>query len=332
MRIISGKYRGKRLFAPADDSVRPTTDRIKETVFNIIQWKVSGAKVLDLFCGSGALGIECISRGADEVIFVDKSRDSVELTKENLKGIDGNYRVVNNDFLNVLRAGTSKFDIIFIDPPYKSGLGEFAVQAVFECDRLSDGGTVVYEHSTELPYVSVDATLAVRTKKMGSVTVEFIKKKTVGMATGSFDPVTKGHEALIERALCDFDEVVATCLVNPDKKYMFTPEERVKLIEAAFSGNPRVSALYSEDTAADVAKRIGATALVRGVRNERDEAYEKEMADYNRERGVETVIYDLADFKELSSTAVREQLKNGDFHSLPAYAIIEAQDIMRNKK
>lgn len=73
MRIISGKYRGRKLISPSDDSVRPTTDRIKETVFNILQWEVPGARVLDLFCGSGALGIECLSRGAAEVVFVDKT-------------------------------------------------------------------------------------------------------------------------------------------------------------------------------------------------------------------------------------------------------------------
>ena len=102
MRVVAGRYRGKKLLSPADDSVRPTTDRIKETVFNILQWEVEGARVLDLFAGSGALGIECLSRGAEEVVFVDKSPSSVALIKENLKGIQGNFRVVTADFAGVL--------------------------------------------------------------------------------------------------------------------------------------------------------------------------------------------------------------------------------------
>lgn len=117
MRIISGKYRGRKLISPSDDSVRPTTDRIKETVFNILQWEVPGARVLDLFCGSGALGIECLSRGAAEVVFVDKNPASAALTKSNLKGIEGRFRVVTSDFMGVLRSGESKFDIVFVACP-----------------------------------------------------------------------------------------------------------------------------------------------------------------------------------------------------------------------
>lgn len=331
MRIISGKYRGRKLMPPADESVRPTTDRIKETIFNILQWDVEGARVLDLFCGSGALGIECISRGAAEVVFVDKSRDSVDLTKRNLQGIEGNYRVVNADFLGVLRSGDTRFDIIFVDAPYMSGLGEVAVDAVFDCDRLAEGGVVVYEHSTELPYVSQRNDVVARTKRMGTVTVDFVRAKRVALVTGSFDPVTKGHEEIIKAALADFDEVVVACLVNPEKNYMFTPEERLRLVKAALADEPRAKAIFSEGTAVDVAKSVGASVIVRGVRGEGDLDYENAMAEYNREKGVDTVFVTPDRYADLSSTAVREQLKNGDFHSLPAYAIIEAQEIMKNK-
>ena len=268
---------------PADESVRPTTDRIKETIFNILQWDVEGARVLDLFCGSGALGIECISRGAAEVVFVDKSRDSVDLTKRNLQGIEGNYRVVNADFLGVLRSGDTRFDIIFVDAPYMSGLGEVAVDAVFDCDRLAEGGVVVYEHSTELPYVPQRNDVVARTKRMGTVTVDFVRAKRVALVTGSFDPVTKGHEEVIKAALADFDEVVVACLVNPEKNYMFTPEERLRLVKAALADEPRAKAIFSEGTAVDVAKSVGASVIVRGVRGEGDLDYENAMAEYNRE-------------------------------------------------
>lgn len=331
MRIVAGRYRGRRLTPPSDDSVRPTTDRIKETVFNILQWDVEGARVLDLFAGSGALGIECLSRGAAEVVFADKSPASVALIRQNLKGIEGSYRVLTADFTGVLRSGEDKFDLIFIDPPYKSGLGELAVDAAFDLGRVAEGGTVVYEHSSELPFKCAREDVKVRTKVMGSVTVEFIRKKTTGLVTGTFDPVTKGHMEVIEEALRLFDEVVVAVLVNPEKQCMFTPEERLVLLNAALSGNTRVKTLYSEDYAVDVARRVGADKLVRGVRGEGDEAYENAMAEYNRAHGFDTVFVTPERYADVSSTRARELISKGDFRLLPENAIITAEEIIRRK-
>ena len=331
MRIVAGRYRGRKLTPPSDDSVRPTTDRIKETVFNILQWDVEGARVLDLFAGSGALGIECLSRGAAEVVFADKSPASIALIRQNLKGIEGSYRVLTADFTGVLRSGEDKFDLIFIDPPYKSGLGELAVDAAFDLGRVAEGGTVVYEHSSELPFKCAREDIKVRTKVMGSVTVEFIRKKTTGLVTGTFDPVTKGHMEVIEEALRLFDEVVVAVLVNPEKQCMFTPEERLALLNAALSGNTRVKTLYSEDYAVDVARRVGADKLVRGVRGEGDEAYENAMAEYNRAHGFDTVFVTPERYADVSSTRARELISKGDFRLLPENAIITAEEIIRRK-
>lgn len=331
MRIVAGRYRGRKLTPPSDDSVRPTTDRIKETVFNILQWDVEGARVLDLFAGSGALGIECLSRGAAEVVFADKNPASVALIRQNLKGIEGSYRVLTADFTGVLRSGEDKFDLIFIDPPYKSGLGELAVDAAFDLGRVAEGGTVVYEHSSELPFKCAREDVKVRTKVMGSVTVEFIRKKTTGLVTGTFDPVTKGHMEVIEEALRLFDEVVVAVLVNPEKQCMFTPEERLALLNAALSDNTRVKTLYSEDYAVDVARRVGADKLVRGVRGEGDEAYENAMAEYNRAHGFDTVFVTPERYADVSSTRARELISKGDFRLLPENAIITAEEIIRRK-
>lgn len=331
MRIVAGRYRGRKLTPPSDDSVRPTTDRIKETVFNILQWDVEGARVLDLFAGSGALGIECLSRGAAEVVFADKSPASVALIRQNLKGIEGSYRVLTADFTGVLRSGEDKFDLIFIDPPYKSGLGELAVDAAFDLGRVAEGGTVVYEHSSELPFKCAREDVKVRTKVMGSVTVEFMRKKTTGLVTGTFDPVTKGHMEVIEEALRLFDEVVVAVLVNPEKQCMFTPEERLALLNAALSDNTRVKTLYSEDYAVDVARRVGADKLVRGVRGEGDEAYENAMAEYNRAHGFDTVFVTPERYADVSSTRARELISKGDFRLLPENAIITAEEIIRRK-
>ncbi len=331
MRIVAGRYRGRRLTPPSDDSVRPTTDRIKETVFNILQWDVEGARVLDLFAGSGALGIECLSRGAAEVVFADKSPASIALIRQNLKGIEGSYRVLTADFTGVLRSADGRFDLIFIDPPYKSGLGELAVDAAFDLGRVAEGGTVVYEHSSELPFKCAREDVKVRTKVMGSVTVEFIRKKTTGLVTGTFDPVTKGHMEVIEEALRLFDEVVVAVLVNPEKQCMFTPEERLALLNAALSDNTRVKTLYSEDYAVDVARRVGADKLVRGVRGEGDEAYENAMAEYNRAHGFDTVFVTPERYADVSSTRARELISKGDFRLLPENAIITAEEIIRRK-
>lgn len=331
MRIVAGKYRGRKLTPPSDDSVRPTTDRIKETVFNILQWDVEGARVLDLFAGSGALGIECLSRGAAEVVFADKSPASVALIRQNLKGIEGSYRVLTADFMGVLRSADGRFDLIFIDPPYKSGLGELAVDAAFDLGRVAEGGTVVYEHSSELPFKCAREDVKVRTKVMGSVTVEFIRKKTTGLVTGTFDPVTKGHMEVIEEALRLFDEVVVAVLVNPEKQCMFTPEERLALLNAALSDNTRVKTLYSEDYAVDVARRVGADKLVRGVRGEGDEAYENAMAEYNRSHGFDTVFVTPERYADVSSTRARELISKGDFRLLPENAIITAEEFIRRK-
>ena len=189
----------------------------------------------------------------------------------------------------------------------------------------------MYEHSSELPFQCAREDVTVRTKVMGSVPVEFIRKKTTGLVTGTFDPVTKGHMEVIEEALRLFDEVVVAVLVNPEKKCMFHPEERLALLNAALSGNTRVKTLYSEDYAVDVARRVGADKLVRGVRGEGDEAYENAMAEYHRAHGFDTVFVTPERYADVSSTRARELISKGDFRLLPENAIITAEEIIRRK-
>ncbi len=331
MRIIAGKYKGRRLLSPKDDSVRPTTDRIKETVFNVLQFKVAGATCLDLFAGSGALGIECISRGAKEVVFGDKSPDSIALVKENLKGISGDYRVIGGDFLSVLRGLGGKFDLIFIDPPYKSNLGIIAVEYVVDNDMLSDDGVIYFEHGTEIRFVPPKG-YKTRTKKMGYTVGEFITKSTVAMMTGSFDPMTKGHEALLDKALSIYDEVVVACLVNEEKEYFFSPNERIDIVKATIADKKGARVVYSTDMAVDTAIREGATVFVRGVRNDTDRQYEQWMRDYNLTHGgVDTHVLQLDGYEELSSTRAKEELKKGDFRSIPSSAILTVQQILSKK-
>lgn len=116
MRVISGSARGRKLKSPENYDIRPTTDKVKESVFNIIQFDIEGRRVLDLFAGTGQLGIECLSRGAAEAVFVDGSRESVKIVKENLKSCGMSAPVFQEDALSFLRRA-GKFDLIFVDPP-----------------------------------------------------------------------------------------------------------------------------------------------------------------------------------------------------------------------
>ena len=148
MRVITGTARGRRLKELEGRETRPTTDKVKESLFSIIQFDLEGRRVLDLFAGTGQLGIEALSRGASEVVFVDQSRESVRIVKENLKACGMSAPVFQTNALDFLRScGT--FDLIFVDPPYDAGLYEPVLNAINSVDNLSDGGIIVCEARRE---------------------------------------------------------------------------------------------------------------------------------------------------------------------------------------
>ena len=150
MRVITGTARGRKLKTPENYDIRPTTDNVKESVFNIIQFDIEGRRVLDLFAGTGQLGIECLSRGAESAVFVDKDRAAIQIVKENLKlcGLKGT--VVQEDALSFLRH-CGRFDILFVDPPYDSNLYEPVLETVKLVDILSEGGIIMCESGREKP-------------------------------------------------------------------------------------------------------------------------------------------------------------------------------------
>lgn len=147
MRVISGKYRSLVLAEFKGEEIRPTADRVKESLFNILSSRVAGAVVLDLFCGSGSLGIECLSRGANKVVFNDISKDSLAVLKKNLAKLKGenNYGISAMDFKSFLGAAKEKYDLIFLDPPYRLEAGAEALELIAEKGLLSRGGTAVLE-------------------------------------------------------------------------------------------------------------------------------------------------------------------------------------------
>lgn len=145
MRIISGKYRGMNLAQFKGEEIRPTADRVKESLFNILSDRVAGARVLDLFCGSGNLGIESISRGAGFVHFNDISKDSIAVLNKNLSRLkDKNFAVTTQDY-SLCLSRVKGFDLIFIDPPYAREYGVEALKLIGAGKLLNEGGIAVYE-------------------------------------------------------------------------------------------------------------------------------------------------------------------------------------------
>ena len=149
MRIIAGKYRGKKLAPIQGDGIRPTPDRVKESLFQILSARIANARVLDLFAGSGALGIECLSRGAKEVVFNDGSREGLLLVQRNLKLVGENARVTNLDFRTSLKTQEKKFDLIFCDPPYKESYLKEILEVIAARALLHEDGLVIYESERE---------------------------------------------------------------------------------------------------------------------------------------------------------------------------------------
>ena len=161
MRVITGTARGRRLKEPVGFDIRPTTDQVKEAMFNIVQFDIEGRRVLDLFGGTGQLGIEAASRGAGSVTIVDQSRDAVKLIKDNVKTCGLDIQVVQGDSMSFLeRCGC--FDLVFIDPPYDSGLAEKALRRIKEIDILSEGGIIVCETRRETVLPQLEAPYANR--------------------------------------------------------------------------------------------------------------------------------------------------------------------------
>ncbi|MGA1824936.1 MAG: 16S rRNA (guanine(966)-N(2))-methyltransferase RsmD [bacterium] len=156
MRIIGGSAKGKRLKSPFGYSVRPTSDKVRESLFNILGGDVEDLCFLDLYAGSGAVGIEALSRGARKATFVDKKLSCIELIRTNLSNcnLEGNTEIIQYDVLGAVTSLANRqkrYDIIFIDPPYNSDLASQTLFSVYKNNILASGGRVVVEHSSKHP-------------------------------------------------------------------------------------------------------------------------------------------------------------------------------------
>ena len=177
MRVITGKARGRRLETLNGNDVRPTTDKVKEAVFSSIQFDIEGRRVLDLFAGSGQLGIEALSRGADSAVFVDLNPEAIAVINRNLKatGFEDQSKVIRADYFSFAASTAEKFNIAFLDPPYRAGLLEKALNTV--AGIMSDTGIIVCEHPTDIILPDSAGIFAkTRCAKYGKISVSIYKK------------------------------------------------------------------------------------------------------------------------------------------------------------
>lgn len=155
MRVITGSARGVRLKTPDGLDTRPTAERVKEAAFSMVQFEIEGRRVLDLFAGTGQLGIEALSRGAKSAVFVDQRKESAALVRENLKRarLTEYAQVVQGDGLSYLsRCAPRSFDLILLDPPYATDLLKNTLKCISEIDILSEGGIILCERPSDKPH------------------------------------------------------------------------------------------------------------------------------------------------------------------------------------
>ena len=178
MRIVSGKFKGRKLLENKYEHIRPTTDKVRQALFTKLQFFVGDKIVLDLFCGTGAMGIEALSRGAQEVDFVDKDFRSVQMTKTNLKNLGLNAKVSKCDSMLFLQQCDKKYDLIILDPPYKSGIYEKVLQKIFEKHILNEEGIIVCEHAKEdtFDYSNFED---FDEKRYGTIVLTYLSRKVI---------------------------------------------------------------------------------------------------------------------------------------------------------
>ncbi|MGB2631032.1 MAG: 16S rRNA (guanine(966)-N(2))-methyltransferase RsmD [Candidatus Omnitrophota bacterium] len=183
MRIIGGEFRGRKIKHPGSGAVRPTKDRIRESVFNVIMGHVPGTKVLDLFAGSGAYGLEALSRGAEKAVFIEKRKDSSNAIRENIEllGLQGRTKVITYDVFKVLeglKEDKERFDLVFADPPYSKDMAKKTLIKINHYDILIHSGLLIIEHNIQeqLPDLEGDVSILKR-KTYGNISISIYSKK-----------------------------------------------------------------------------------------------------------------------------------------------------------
>ena len=305
VRIIGGEWRGRRIRFPSAAELRPTPDRVRETLFNWLQGVIGAARCLDLFAGSGALGLEALSRGAAEVVFVEREPRVAAALKATLAALgSGRSAVVTGDAFRYLAGAPRPFDVVFLDPPFAQGrLPEL-------CTLLENGGMAraarvrlprgrrARWHSAAARSVAAGARDPRRrgARRVGAARGpggaagrrrqradgRDMNHKRSAVYPGTFDPVTNGHEDLVRRAASMFERVCVAIAANPNKTPMFPLTMRVDMAQARTRTTCRTSSVlgYSGLTV-DFAKQQ-ARVIVRGLRAVSDFEFEFQLANMSR--------------------------------------------------
>jgi len=336
MRIIAGEAKGRRIKAPRGRATRPMRDFVREAVFSMLGGAVARARVLDLFAGSGSLGLEALSRGAREAMFVDRGREAGRIIKENLEtlGMAEKGKVIRAEVLDYLRKARfpeNGFNLIFIDPPYRIDLGyrQEMLKRLAEGGFLAPSAVVIIEAPLRSsPPGSPEGVHFRERRKYGETAVDvYVREENtvrieegaasdmkVAICPGTFDPITCGHLDVINRACKYFDRFIVGVAANPFKQPLFTLEERTHMLEKATAELDNVEVTPFDTLLVDFARTVGATAIVKGLRAISDFEYEFQMAQINQamDEEVETFfVMANPEYTFISSSAVREVASYG---------------------
>ncbi|MFZ5854931.1 MAG: pantetheine-phosphate adenylyltransferase [Chloroflexota bacterium] len=353
-RVIAGRAAGRRLLAPGGGT-RPLADRVKEALFAILEPDLPGARVLDLFAGSGAGGIEALSRGAAAAIFVEREPRAARTIEENLRrcGLAGDSAIVRRSEVRAYLAGQAAqdgpFDLVLVDPPYAEP--ELLLEVL---GRLGDeragrlvrpNGRVVAKHFwRDRPPDSIGLLASDRTRRFGESALTFYRRRSpeapdrsepvrseqegrmsVAVYPGSFDPVTHGHLDVVRRAAGVFDQLIIAVLANPRKTPLLGVEERISVIRRsldamAIDPDRRIAVEAFDGLTVDFCRARGARFIVRGLRAISDFESELQLAHNNRKLApeVDTVFFMTAlEHSYVSSSLVKEiALFGGDVRGM----------------
>jgi 16S rRNA (guanine966-N2)-methyltransferase len=181
VRVISGEFKGRRIAGGKTTRVRPTSDRVKESIFNVLREEVTKKRILDLFAGAGTLGIEALSRGAESVTFVDASQHSINVLKKNLRNLnlENKAAILRLDGMKALSKLKGEFEMIFADPPYLKGFAQRIIDSIARSTRLKKKGILILEHHKKETFSLPQEKLSVlKQKKFGDTVVTFFLKET----------------------------------------------------------------------------------------------------------------------------------------------------------
>ena len=304
-RVIAGRAAGRRLTAPPGEGTRPLADRVKQTLFAILEPDLVGARVLDLFAGSGAAGIEALSRGAAGAVFVERDGRAAKTIAENLRvtGLAGPEAVVVGAevaaWLRREATAAERFDIVIVDPPYaETELLAAVLARLGEADApLAPSGPGRGQAFLARPSAGADRAASIRAgaslRRDGAHVLPSDRRggrmsdRRIAVYPGSFDPVTNGHLDVIGRAVAVFDQVVVAVLGNPRKAPLIDAERRVAIVRAALDAGPadvarRVDVATYDGLTVDFCRARGARSIVRGLRAISDFETEIQLAHNNR--------------------------------------------------